>query len=882
MKSLAEFGRRVRFWLHRSEANRELEEEMQFHLQMKAERYRENGVSEHDAPFAAQRKFGNPLLLKELSTQAWGWHWLESLTQDVHYALRALRNNKGFTAIALLTLTLGAGVNAVMFSFVDGLWMRPLPVRDSGGLIRLYETAQNGPGGSISYPNYLDYRAQMRSMTGMVTESRRGPLLNGNGWTLATTTRIVSPNYFEALGVNAAAGRIFRERDSAAMTGPVLMLSYNLWQKRYRGDPAIVGKSVYLNKKCTFTVVGVAAKGFHGVDLGDDPDLWIPIASWSVYWSNDASDRRYADYWTLGRLRPGASIKQARAEASLVAQRLAASYPDSNGGHQAVLETDFDHRVASGGYQPFVLLGIVILVQLIACANVANLLLARGEARRRELGMRMALGCGRWRLFRQMLTESAVLGVAGTCGGLLLAAASVRLLPAVLAAIDASAQNEFAMDGRVLAFTLSVSLLTVLLFGLIPALRASRKDLFLAAKRDGAEHHKGILHGLGGLVAAQIALTLVLLTSAGLLMRTLVAMMRADLGFQCKNVLLLELAVPFEHNQAVPYYGELVNRLQETPGVRRACVTNRPPMASYSGGYSNQVDIPGYVLPAGAPKLEIKQTMVGAGYFEISGIQLLRGRFFDAHDTAQSRRVAIINQTMEDRYFSRTSAAGRVIRIGVGDKAKDYEIVGVVRDNRLSSIDEKPQPYLFLDYAQEGWASATIMVETANDPWQYANTVKRMVRAINPGVEVYNTSTLEDEVKGLFQLPRVIVISVGLLAALGLSLAAIGLYGVLSYAGARRKREIGIRIALGGRYGATIWLMLRQGLALTAIGCVVGLAAAFAVTRLLASFLYGVSPRDPATFAGVVAVTLAVSLLASYLPARRAVRIDPVTALRED
>lgn len=882
MESLAEFGRRVRFWLHRSEANRELEEEMQFHLRMKAQKLQEAGLSEREAPFAAQRQFGNPLLLKELSTQAWGWHWLESVLQDAQYALRTLRNNRIFTVIALLTLMLGAGVNAVMFSFVDGLWTRPLPVRDSGGLVRLFETAQSGSNDSISYPNYLDYRSQLRSMTDLLTESRRGPLLNGDGWTLATETRVVSPNYFEALGVSTEAGRIFRERDSATVTGPVLMMSYDLWQKRYRGDPAIVGKSVYLNKKCAYTVIGIAAKGFHGVDLGDDDDLWIPITSWGIYWPRDQSDRRFADYWTLGRLKPGASIEQARAEARLVAQRLATTYPNSNGGHHAVLKTDFEYRVASDGYRPFVLLGIVILVQLIACANVANLLLARGEARRRELGMRMALGCGRWRLFRQMLTESAVLGVVGTCGGLLLAAVSVRLLPSVLTAIDASAQNEFAMDGRVLAFTLSVSLLTVLLFGLIPALRASRNDLFLAAKRDGTEHHKGILRGLGGLVVAQIALTLVLLTSAGLLMRTLVAMMRADLGFQCKNVLLLELSVPFEHDQAVPFYDDLISRLQALPGVRRACVTNRPPMASYSGGYSNQVDIPGYVPPAGAPKLEIRQTMVGAGYFEISGIQLLRGRFFDAHDTAQSRRVAIINQTMEERYFAGPSPVGRVIRIGVGDKAKDYEIAGVVRDNRLSSIDEKPTPYLFLNYAQTGWPSATIMVETTNDPQNYTASVKRMVKAVNPGVEVYRVSTLEDQVKSLFQLPRVIVVSVGLLAAIGLSLAAIGIYGVLSYAGARRKREIGIRMALGGQYAATIWLVLRQGLALTAIGCVVGLAVAFAATRLLASFLYGVGPHDPATFACVVAVTVAVSLPASYLPARRAVRIDPVTALRED
>ena len=890
MESLGELGRRVRFWLHRSEANRELEEEMQFHLQMKARQYQEAGMPEREAPFAAQRQFGNPLLLKELSSDAWGWRWLETFLQDVRFAARAMKQNKVFTAVAVLTLALGIGANAIMFSLVDGVWTRPIPVRDPRGLVHIFATDQKGQPDTISYPDYLDFKAQARSLADLFVEDRRGPTLKGDGWTQPTLTVATSQNYFTTLGVGAQAGRMYTDNPEPPGEGPILVLSYNLWQRRFHGDAAIVGRAVRL-MDTAFTVVGVAAKGFRGTELGEEVDLWIPMASWDVFSPNDSKDRRFHDFVATGRLRPGATPEQARAELQLIAARLAANYPNSNAGRGAILKTDFEYRVAMQHYQPFLLLGIVVLVLLIACANVANLLLARGEARTREIGMRLALGCSRLRLIRQLLTESLVLGAAGAACGLALAAGGIRLLPAFfqsggLLVANSGGQpiaNEFLLDARVLVFTLLVSLATVLFFGLLPAMRLSKLSPSRAA-RDGAPRARGgLLRGPGLLVSAQVALSFILLMSAGLFARTLIQAMHADLGFERKNVLLLEMVPPGNHDHAMAFYDGLIDRLRSLPGVRRACVTLHPPMAGYGGGFSDQVEIPGYLLPPGTPKLEIHQNRVGSGFFELLGARLLRGRVFDAHDTAKSHGVAVINHTMEQRYFAGQDPVGRVIRIGLGDNARDTEIVGVVRDIRVNTIEEQPEPYIFLAYSQAAnWAEATLMVETAGDPMRYANAIRRAGLALNPEVDISPPTTLENTVQDRLQGSRTTATAVGILAMLGLILASIGLYGVMSYSVARRKREIGIRMALGARFGGTVGLVLRRGMTLAGVGAAAGVLGALAATRLLANMLYNVGPYDPMTLAAVAAVLSVVSLAACYIPARRAVRVDPAVAVREE
>jgi len=892
MESLIELGRRVRFWLHRSEANRELEEEMQFHLQMKARKFREAGLAERDAPLAARRQFGNPLLLKELSRDAWGWRWLETFLQDVRFAGRTMGRNRVFTAVAILTLALGIGVNAVMFSLVDGVWTRPIPVRDPRGLIHVFATDEKGRPASISYPDYLDFKAQAHSLADLLVENRRGPTLKGDGWTQPTLTIATSQNYFTLLGVGAQSGRVYTERPEPPGEGPILVLSYNLWQRRFRGDSAVVGRTVRL-MDMAFTVVGVAAKGFRGTELGEEVDVWVPMSSWDIFSPNDSKDRRFQDFSATGRLRPGVTPKQAQAEIQLIAARLAATYPNSNAGRGAVLKTDFEYRVAMQNYQPFLLLGIVALVLLIACANVANLLLARGEARTREIGMRLALGCGRLRLIRQLLTESAVLGVAGAACGLLLAAGGIRLLPAFFQSggqvqVEANSggqpiANEFLLDSRVMVFTVLVSVATVLCFGLVPAIRLSRLSASRTDKEEPARTRSVMLRGPGLLVSAQVALSLILLMSAGLLARTLLQAMHADLGFERKNVLLLEMVPPGNHDRAMVFYSGLIGHLQSLPGVRRACVALRPPMAGYGGGFSDQVAIPGYLLPPGAPKLEIRQNMVGPGFFELMGARLVRGRAFDTHDTTKSRNVAVINQTLAERYFAKQDPVGHVIRVGVGGRARDLEIVGVVRDMRVNTIEEKPEPYIFLAYPQAAnWAEATFMVETNGDPMRYASAVRRMALALSPEVDIAPPTTLENTVQERLQGSRTTAAAVGILALLGLILASIGLYGVMSYSVARRTREIGIRMALGARLGNTVNLVLGRGMTLAGVGAAFGVLGALAVVRLLESMLYNVSPYDPLTLAIVLAVILAVSLVACYLPALRAARVNPAITVRDE
>jgi len=533
-------------------------------------------------------------------------------------------------------------------------------------------------------------------------------------------------------------------------------------------------------------------------------------------------------------------------------------------------------------YQPFLLLGIVALVLLIACANVANLLLARGEARTREIGMRLALGCGRMRLVRQLLTESLVLGAAGTLCGIALAAAGIRLLPLLLQSGGQPVDNEFLLDGRVVLFTILISIGTVFCFGLVPAAQLSRLSPNAAVKNGSARTAHGALRGPGLLVSAQVALSFILLVSAGLLARTLIEAMHADLGFERRNVLLLEMIPPGNHERAMTFYDRLAERVQSMPGIRRASVTLHPPMAGYGGGFAEQVEIPGYPLPPGAPKLEIHQNRVGAGFFELLGARVLRGRVFDAHDTLHSRSVAVINQSLQQRYFGGQDPVGRVIRIGAAN-SRDAEIVGVVRDIRNNTIEEKPEPYIFLPYAQAAnWAEATFMVETVGDPLHYANAIRRAGLEVSPEVEIAPPTTLESIVQERLQGSRATATAVGILALLGLVLAVIGLYGVLSYSVARRTREIGIRMALGASTRNTTGLELRRGMALAGIGAAVGLAGALAATRLLSNMLYNVSPHDPVTLAGVLATLAAVSLAACYVPARRAVRVNPAAAVREE
>lgn len=533
------------------------------------------------------------------------------------------------------------------------------------------------------------------------------------------------------------------------------------------------------------------------------------------------------------------------------------------------------------GYLPQILLALVSLVLLIACANVANLLLARSEARGREIGVRLSLGCSRARLVRQFLVESAVLALLGAAASLALTAWVIRYLPRVMQSMDPMIRTEFPLDGRLLTYTFAAAISTVFLFGLAPAWHSTRTDLSLASRSGGKRPRSKWFSFPNGLVSAQIALSIFLFTVAGLLGRALIRMTQTDLGFERRNVLVLDLISAYDGAKRSEVNRILSERLRGLPDVRHVSLASRAPFEGHGGGWSDRVIVPGYSLPPGVPNLQIRMAAVGTDYFSLLGMRLLSGRAFDNRDVAAGQPVAIINETMARRLFGGTTAVDRRFRVGAAGKAHDVRIVGVVNDSRIGRIDEKPEPYFFRPYEQIGGGDMTLMVETMGPPLQSLNIVRKAMHDVDSSVTDTEVTTLDDLVQSALGVQRLLGIVVGILALLGLTLAAVGLYGVVSYSVVRRTREMGVRMALGAQSSAVIGVILRKGLLLASVGCVAGLTLSLAATRLLQGSLYGVSPQDPATLVAVVVIMTAVCMLASYVPARRAVRIDPITALRE-
>jgi predicted permease len=542
-----------------------------------------------------------------------------------------------------------------------------------------------------------------------------------------------------------------------------------------------------------------------------------------------------------------------------------------------------DYVMRQWRYLPYILLALVSLVLLIACANVANLLLARSEARSREIGVRLSLGCNRARLARQFLTESAVLAAMGAAAAVALTAWAIRYLPRVMQSLDPNIKNEFPLDGRLLAYTFAAAMATVFLFGLAPAYHSARPDLASASRSSKSRMRRAWRRFPNGLVSAQIALSLVPLTAAGLLVRAVNRMMQADLGFERRNVLVLDLVSPYDGAKGAEVNGVMLDRLRSLPGVHHACLALRAPLEGHGGGMAAQVVVPGYTLPPGVTNLEIGTTAVGPDYFSLLGMRLLAGRAFDSRDVAGAQDVAVVSETMARRFFAGRSVLDRRIHVGVGGrKPRDVQIVGVVNDARVNQVDEPRLPYIYLAFGQFEAGDSTLMVETTGQPMQKLNTIRKAIHDVDSNIAPTEISTLEDLLQSAMALQRILATLVAILALLGLTLASIGLYGVVSYSVARRTREVGIRMALGARSSAVVGLILRDGLLLAGVGCAVGLALSLAATRLLQGTLYGVSPQDPGTFAAVIVLMTAVCLLASYLPARRAARVDPMTALREE
>ena len=799
---------------------------------------------------------------------------MDTFLQDLRYALRTLRRNVGFTMAAVLTMALGIGATSAIFSVVDGVLLRPLPYAAPERLVMVWGRYANFGRTATSLPDFLDWRASSRTIGQMA--ARHGAVFNltGEGEPEQLSADRVTANFFPTLGVAPVLGRGFAEHEEEPGQGNVVILGHGFWQRRFGGETSVVGRPIRLNGQ-PYTIVGVAPPGFR---FADDVDLYAPVV-------RDSAAGRRSEYLTVfGRLAPGATVQQAGAEMATILRRLAEQYPATNANLLSEVVGMHDDVVGTVRPALLVFMGAVGLVLLIACANVANLLLARAAVREREMAVRAAIGAGRGRLVRQLLTESLVIALLGGALGLLLAFWAVGLLRA--AEFDLLPRlHEVRVDTTAALFALGVATVTGILFGLAPAVRLSGGALHGALK-DGARGAAGgaVTRFRNALVLGEVAVALVLLVGAGLLLRSFDKLNRVQLGFRAEGVLTYNVVLPsarFEQpSQLPPAYDALLERTRAIPGVRAASVSNGLPMGG-AGYISFAID-----GREGRPEAneDLQPFRVSPDHFRVLGIPLKQGRLFGPGDVEGAPRVAVVNEEMVRRYFDGRSPIGR--RVTFGDPADTssvwWTVVGVVGDVAQEGVTAKPYAQLYRPIAQNPGRGLTVAIRTAGDPMAIAAQARRALRAFDPELPLSDLRTMEDRIGENLAQPRVSMLLLAGFAGIALTLAAIGIYGVIAYAVAQRTREIGIRMALGATTADVRQLVVRQGMTPVLIGVVVGVGAALLLTRLMSSLLFGVSATDPATYAGVALFLAGVALAASWLPARRATRVQPVIALRQE
>jgi putative ABC transport system permease protein len=801
---------------------------------------------------------------------------MHTLWQDLRYGARMLMKNPGFTLIAVLTLSLGIGATTALFSVVNGVLLRPLPYRDEAQLVTLWQSnLKSGVEREETSPaNFLDWRERLQSCEAIAAIEPFGHSLIGSGEPERFRSWMVTENFFEVLGVAPLYGRTFLAEEFGAGRGNVVVLGYGLWQQRFGGDPQLVGRQLTLNGQ-PHTVVGVMPPEFQ---YPPGRELWAPRGPRG----NDRQIRGGTYIKVVGRLKPGRTVAQAQAELMTVAAQLAADHPQTNAQVGAVVVPLREVIVGQVRRGLLVLFGAVGFVLLIACANIASLLLARGAQRSRELAIRAALGAGRARLLQQLLLESVVLAVVGGAGGVLLAYwlidAIVALSPGNLPRLD-----QVALDPLAGAFAAGITLLTALLFGLAPAIQMTRPVLQAALKDEGrsttgSRARQRLRHLL---VVSEMALALALLVGAGLLIRSFVILMRVNPGFATEGALTLEVQLGRNRTpeQMAAFVAESQERLSSLPGVQAVGLTTALPF------HDNQIVLPTTFRIAdrpAAPGQELTAYRLGVtpDYLAALGVPLLRGRALTSFDKAGSPPVVLINQTLARRHWVLEDPIGKKIAFDSFGRAMNCEIVGVVGDVRPRGLESEPQPEIYLPYAQDPFGSVTWLVRTAGDPLRLLPAAKEKIREVNPTQTFASTATLEQLLDRSTGARRFSLFLLGSFAALALLLAGVGLYGLISYMTTQRTHEFGIRMALGARGGDVLRLVIGQGMRLAISGVSLGLVAALGLTRLMASLLFGVSATDPLTFAGVSLLLLSVALLACFVPAWRATKIDPMMALR--
>jgi predicted permease len=881
----------VKIPLWRRKQDEQLDDEIRNHLAMARRDRIGRGESPEEAERAARRELGNVMLVRETTRDAWGWMWLEVLFQDIRFGLRMLRKSPAFTIVAVLTLTLGIGANTALFSVVNGALLNPLPYPEPDQLVLLHASKPNFPNGSISYPNFRDWQKDNQSFSGMAVVRAYSFSLTGMGEAEQLDARLISSDFFSILGVKPVLGRTFVPGEDEFGAAPIALISSGLWNRKFGSSADVLGKSITLDGR-SYAIVGVIPANFSLSLLSSrTADVYVPIGQWT----NPLVHNRGAGLGIhgLGRLKPGVSLAQARADMRRVTDNLARAYPDIDKVIGASVHSMREEIL--GDLRPFllVLLAAVGFVLLIACVNVANLLLARSTARTREFAIRASLGAGRARLIRQLLTESTLLALAGGGLGLLLASWGIRAALGILPS-DLPRADQISIDARVVLFTLAISVFAGIFFGLAPALRTFQREL-QGVLKEGGRGSTGARHRAQGIfVVTEMALALVLLIGAGLMIRTLSHLWRVNPGFHPDNVLTFGLSLPPAMQKAPvdsirAAFRDAETRIAATPGVQGVSL--------FSGALPLSGDDEWLFYMADQPRPKNFNEwnwsisyVVDPDYLQVMRISLKRGRFFTAQDDERAPLVAVVDEVFARQYFGNANPIGK--RIVTENGEQPLEIVGVVGHVKqwgLDSEDDTQQlrAQLYAPFMQSTEvrmklapsATGVLVRSTGADP-QLFNSLRRTLQASNPELVTYGAQTMNEIVAATLSARRFSMILLSIFAALALLLSSIGIYGVISYLVGQRTHEIGIRLALGAQRLDVLRLVLGQGARLAVLGIAIGLVSAMGLTRLMQKLLFGVSPTDPFTFGGVATLLTGVALLACYIPARRAMRVDPVTALR--
>jgi predicted permease len=886
---LSRFLSRIRATFRRQHLDREREDEIQGHLNMLAERFVGLGMEPSEAFYAARRQFGGVTQVKEELRERSALPQLDVLLQDVRHAFRQLRKAKLFTASAALTLALGIGASTAVFAVLDTVVLRPLPFPESDRLMAFRSIDRRGTPhpSTLSYPNFFDFRAQNRVFEHLASYRDSRFSLTDSLPAIQVPGEIVSWDLFSALGVQPELGRGFLPEEEKPGTHAAV-LSHALWKSRFGGDPRILEKRIRINGRL-FTIVGVAPPGFRfPVDM-PGVQLWVTLSEdATVSEFTPLTEQRGARVLeVIGRLKPGVTPDQARSQMDLIADALVRLAPDENKNVPTTLVQPEHDRLAGDTRKPlWILLGAVSLVLLIGCANVANLLLARSTARAREFALRTALGASVRALVRQLLTESLVLGLLGCVGGVFFAALVLRsLLSLAGEEIPIPRFYDSAVDLRVLAFSIAIALLTSILFSLAPAAQAIRADVTGTLKETASNIVRGRHRTRAALVIGQITLGLVLLVGAELLIASFLHLARRDPGFRPDHLLTFEIGLSetqYNNAQQIAFSDRLLEKLRGLPGVQAAAFGTPLPLQGHEMTISFDIE-ERPAAPPDRPHADI--AIVTPGYFETIGTHLVKGRDFTERDDTKATRVLIVNEAFAQKYFPGEDVIGKRIESGASngnEGSQKREIVGVVANAKQAPWTEEPDPIYYFPYKQLSWGIGTIVLRTGIRPQEAEPEARAALMSLDREAPMFKIRTGEDLTAAAVSVPRFLMVLMATFAGIALLLTVIGLYGVLSYAVAKRRREIGVRIALGAARGQVLGLVMRDAIPLVVLGLAFGLAGAAAAEKLLGSLASGIRPGDPAFIAAACCIMVIASLAAAYIPALRAASVDPVETLRSE